>query len=187
MLFSDAGIYECRANIIDSNVTINDSLFLAVQGKACLYLYYISSVALGPPTVTISSHYDTNNDSGDCPTNTVCLYPGNSITIKCISSEMLYTISGPDGMHQNHLLVITSFSNDKEGNYTCSSSNICGETISTILLSMISEYWLTLYILSIIFYLQFPISLLLVTILILLLVVKLSLPVLQYPLYLTVI
>ena len=44
VLFSDAGMYECRANIIDSNVTINDSLFLVVQGKVCLYLYYISSV-----------------------------------------------------------------------------------------------------------------------------------------------
>ena len=44
VLFSDTGMYECRANIIDSSVTINDSLFLVVQGKVCLYLYYISSV-----------------------------------------------------------------------------------------------------------------------------------------------
>ena len=142
---------------------------------------------LGIPIVEVSTKYNTSTGSQDCPTNTVCLYPGNNITINCTSSEILYNISGPDGIHQDDSLMITSFSNNREGNYTCSSSNICGETISTISLSMISEYWLTLYVLLIIFYLQFLISLLLVNILILLLVVKLSLPVLQYPLYLTVI
>ena len=106
---------------------------------------------LGPPTVTISSNYDTSSNSQDCPTNTVCIYPGNSITINCTSSEILYNISGPGGIHQDYSLMITSFSNNREGNYTCSSSNICGGIISTISLSMISEYWLTLYILSILF------------------------------------
>ena len=96
------------------------------------------------PIVAVSTEYDTSTGgTQDCPTNTVCLYPGNNITINCTSSEMLYNISGPDGIHQDDSLMITSFSNDREGNYTCTSSNICGETISTISLSMISEYWLT--------------------------------------------
>ena len=70
----------------------------------------------------------------------MCLYPGNNIAINCTSSEILYNISCPDGIHQEHSLIITSFSDNREGNYTCSSSNICGESISTISLLMISEY-----------------------------------------------
>ena len=72
----------------------------------------------------------------------MCLYPGNSITINCTSSEILYNISGPGGIHQDHSLMITSFSNNREGNYTCFSSNLCGETISTISVLMISKYLL---------------------------------------------
>ena len=129
---------------------------------------------LGIPIVEVSTEYNISTGSSrNCHTNTVCLYPGNNITINCISSE-IYNISGPGGVHQDHSLMITLFSYNKVGVYMCSSSNLCGETISTISLSMISEYWLTLYILSTSFHLQFPISLLLVAILNLLLVVKLS-------------
>ena len=96
---------------------------------------------LGIPIVGVSTKYDISTGSSqNCPINTVCLYPENNITINCTSSEMLYNISGPGGIHQDHSLMITSFSNNREGNYTCSSSNLCGETISTISLLMISEY-----------------------------------------------
>ena len=96
---------------------------------------------LGIPIVEVSTEYNISTGSSrNCPTDTVCLYPGNNITINCTSSEMLYNISCPGGIHQDHSLMITSFSNNKEGNYTCSSSNICGKIISTISLLMISEY-----------------------------------------------
>ena len=96
---------------------------------------------LGIPIVAVSTEYNTNTGGSQvCPTNTVCLYPGYNISINCRSSEVVYDISGPDGIHQGHSLMITSFSNKKEGNYSCSSSNICGKTTSTISLLMISEY-----------------------------------------------
>ena len=95
---------------------------------------------LGIPIVEVSTKYDISTGSSqDCPTNTVCLYPGNNITINCTSSE-IYNISGPNGIHQDHSLIISSFSSSMEGNYTCSSFNLCGENISTISLLMISEY-----------------------------------------------
>ena len=96
---------------------------------------------LGIPIVEVSTENDISTGSSrNCPTDTVCLFPGNNITINCASSEILYNISGPGGIHQDNSLKITSFSNNREGNYSCSSSNLCGETISTISLSMISEY-----------------------------------------------
>ena len=137
---SDTGTYECCANIIGSNVTKSDSTLFDVKSMHYIYYHILYELFLGIPIVEVSTEYDISNGSQDCPTNTVCLYPGNNITINCISSEMLYNISGPGGIHQDHSLMITSFSNNREGNYTCSTSNICGETISTISLLMISEY-----------------------------------------------
>ena len=98
---------------------------------------------LGIPIVEVSTENDISTGSSqDCPTKTVCLYPGNNITINCTSSEMIYNVSGPGGIHQDHSLMITSFTSNREGNYTCFSSNLCGETISTISVVMISKYLL---------------------------------------------
>ena len=39
---------------------------------------------------TVSTEYNTSNGSQNCPTNAVCAYPGNNITITYTPSEISY-------------------------------------------------------------------------------------------------
>ena len=64
------------------------------------------------------------------------LYPGVALNISCESLNNLYNISGPAGFSINHPITIKSLNFSVEGDYKCTSSNKC---VNTLTLEMMSK------------------------------------------------
>lgn len=69
-------------------------------------------------------------------TESLLLYPGDDTVIKCSSSAGSYTITGPNLISSNQPVTINSFSYENEGDYNCSSSNMCGENFEFLTIQM---------------------------------------------------
>ena len=68
-------------------------------------------------------------------------YPGNKVIINCTSSTNSYTIIDPTGERIiNQSLIINSFNSSSQGNYTCTSTNMCGNITEVMRLLRNSKF-----------------------------------------------
>ena len=122
---TNSGVYTCEANVIESESTIANYTFVYVQGQYFNKIIQLNFfLIIAKPALNIF-------------TEQLLLYPGGDAIINCSSSAGSYTIVGPNLFSSNQPVTITSFSYENEGDYNCSSSNMCGENFDVLTMQML--------------------------------------------------